>query len=402
MAGADGDILCGSVAIITAEDLISGAGWPAAVREILIIRLSSIGDVIHCTPVAGSLKAAWPHCRVTWLAGEVAADLVRYNPYVDETLVWSREGFERRLRSFELRAAAGMWRELRALLAARRYDAVLDVHGLFLTGMIASLTNGGRRIGMSDTRELNALFMDETAPPLGPHVIDRYLGVLRPLGIVPADRRMTLAVPAAARLAAAELLAALAMPAGKGLAVFAPGTTWPAKNWPATSFARTARLVSRDFAVVLCGSGAEAALGRTVVAAAGVPVANAIGRTGLLEMAALMTRADVVVAGDTGPLYMAAAVGTPTVGIFGPTDPTRLAPPGPGNAVLVARRPCSFCHRKACPAGAAACMADVTPEQVARQMYRVAGRRPAHAGERLPAVPGRGPGRFPGERRLAA
>lgn len=354
----------------------------------LIIRLSSLGDVIHCTPVAASLKAAWPGCRITWLVGEAAADLVRYNPHVDETLVWSRERFERQLRAFELRAAAGMWRELRATLAGRRFSAVLDVHGLFLTGLIARLADGDRRIGLSGTRELNALFMDETAPPFGPHVVDRYLGVLRPLGIRPAERRMTLVVPEPARAAAAALLAALAVPPGKPLAVFAPGTTWPAKNWPAVYFARAARLLSRDFAVLLCGSPAEAALGRTIEAAAGVPVANAIGQTGLLTMAGLMTRAAAVVAGDTGPLYMAAAVGTPTVGIFGPTDPARLAPPGPGNAVLVGRRPCSFCHRKTCPAGAAACLAAVTPEQVAGQVYRVAG-RPAEriAGGRLPGQP---------------
>jgi 3-deoxy-D-manno-octulosonic-acid transferase len=350
-------------------------------KEILIIRLSSIGDVIHCTPVAASLKAAWPDCRTTWLVGEVAADLVRYNPHVDETLVWSRERFERRLRSGDLRGALAMWRELRGVLAARRFYAVLDVHGLFLTGMIARLTDTGRRIGMSDARELNPLFMNETAPPLGRHVTERYLGVLRPLGIMPVDRRMTLAVPAAAERAADGLLAAAGRMSVRRLAVLAPGTTWPAKNWPALFYARTVRLLGRDFTAVLCGGAAEEPLGRTIEAAAGIPVINLIGRTGLLEMAALMRRAAVTVAGDTGPLYMAAAVGTPTVGIFGPTDPVRLAPPGEGNAVAVARQPCSFCHRMACPQGGGACMRAVTPEQVVRQVYRVAGRPPV---ERLP------------------
>jgi ADP-heptose:LPS heptosyltransferase len=114
-------------------------------------------------------------------------------------------------------------------------------------------------------------------------------------------------------------------------------------------------------------------------------------------MAALMTKADVVVAGDTGPLYMAAAVGTPTVGIFGPTDPARLAPRGTGNAALSAGLPCSFCRRKTCPAGTAECMAGVVPEQVARELYRVAARRPGRLpGERLPGLPGRSAGHFPG------
>ncbi len=344
--------------------------------EILIIRLSAIGDVIHCTPVASSLKAAWPDCRITWLVGEVAADLVRYNPHVDETIVWSRERFERHLRNIELRRAAAMWRDLRQILARRRYHVVLDVHGLFLTGMIARLAETDRRIGMSDTKELNALFMDETAPPLGRHITDRYLGVLRPLGIMPTERRMTLTVPEAAVLTADRLLGELALPSGKRLAVLAPGTTWPAKNWPGALYARMARLLAGDFAVVLCGGKAEAPLTREIAAAVGVPVADAAGRTGLLELAALMARAAVVVAGDTGPLYMAAAVGTPTVGIFGPTDPARLVPPGEKNTAVVSRQECSFCFKRVCPRGAAACMRAVTPEQVVRQVYGVTRRSP--------------------------
>lgn len=362
-------------------------------REILIIRLSAIGDVIHCTPVAASLKAAWPDCRITWLVGEVAADLVKYNPHVDETIVWSRERFERHLRNIELRRAAAMWRELRRTLAGRRFYVVLDVHGLFLTGMIARLAETERRIGMRGTKELNALFMDETAAPLGRHVTDRYLGVLRPLGIAPTQQRMTLTVPEEAARAADGLLGELALPRGKRLAVLAPGTTWPAKNWPTALYARTARLLAGDFAVMLCGGRAEAPLGREIAAAAGVPVADAVGRTGLLELAGVLAKAAVVVAGDTGPLYMAAAVGTPTVGIFGPTDPARLAPPGEKNAAVVSRQECSFCFKRACPKGAAACMSAVTPDQVVRQVYRVAGGLPARTlpgEERRPDVGGRG------------
>ncbi len=362
-------------------------------KELLIIRLSAIGDVIHCTPVASSLKAAWPGCRITWLAGEVAAELIRYNPYVDETLVWSRERFERCLRAFDFGGALALWRELRSTLTGRRFNAVLDVHGLFLTGMIARLAETERRIGLSGTREFNTLFMDETAPPVGPHITERYLGVLRPLGLMATDRRMTLAVPAAARLSAGELLAGMGiLRGGRDLAVLVPGTTWPAKNWPAASFARAARLLARDFAVVLCGGQAERPLGREIAAAAGVPVANAAGRTGLLELAAVLARAAVVVAGDTGPLYMAAAVGAPTVGIFGPTDPARLAPPGERHAVAVSRQACSFCHRTVCPTGESSCLAAVTPEQVVRLAYRVAARtapRPGHGEEWRPGAVGR-------------
>lgn len=344
-------------------------------REILIIRLSSIGDVMHCTPVARSLKAAWPDCRVTWLVGEVCADLLRYNPHVDEVLVWSRERFERLLRDRDFGEALRMWRRLRDSLSPRRYWAVLDVHGLFLTGVIARLAAADRRVGMSDARELNPLFMTETAKPLGEYVTDRYLGVLRPLGIARVDATTTLVVPGEAEQFAERFLG-IRTTGDRRFAVLVPGTTWPAKNWPAPFFAETARLLGGDFTVVLCGSRAEARVGEEIEAATGVRVVNAINRTRLLEMGGIMKKAAVVVAGDTGPLYMAAALGVPTVGIYGPTDPARLAPRGSRHAALWAGQPCSFCNRMRCPAGSGACLQAVTPYDVARAAYRVSSLAP--------------------------
>lgn len=341
-------------------------------REILIIRLSSIGDVLHCTPVAASLKAAWPDCRITWLVGEVCADLIKYNPHVDEVLVWPREHFDRHVRNREWQQALGSWRKLKKLLAAKSFYAVLDIHGLFLTGMIARQARTRRRIGMAGARECNPLFMTETAAPLGTHIIDRYLGVLTRLGIKPACRDMVLAVPQEARAFAARFLQTENVSPADKLAVLVPGTTWATKNWPPEHFAAVAATLSPDFKVLVCGGKSETALGQAIAANAKTPVINAIGRTSLLEMAALLEQADAVIAGDTGPLYMAAALDTPTVGIFGPTDPAVYMPSGCRHAAAVSRQDCSFCHKTKCPAGqAAVCIRRVTPGQVIRQLYQL-------------------------------
>ncbi|XEQ92362.1 Lipopolysaccharide heptosyltransferase 1 [Sporomusa carbonis] len=359
-------------------------------KEILIIRLSSVGDVMHCTPVAGSLKAAWPECKITWLVGEVCADLIKYNPNVDESIVWSRERFEKHLRACEFREALTMWRSLKEVLAARSFYAVLDIHGLFLTGMIARLARTCRRIGMSNARELNPLFMTETAKPAGQHIIDRYLSVLEPLGITPTQRKMTLVVPAEAQQFAGDFLRNKGVFPNERVAVLVPGTTWPAKNWPPEFFAATAKLLAKDFKIVLCGGRAEADLGRETQARAGVPVVNAIGRTGLLELAGIIEQASVVVAGDTGPLHMAAALGVPTVAIFGPTNPATYAPPGKQNSVLVNRFSCSFCHKYRCPTGKAECMSSVLPEQVVEQVYNVARQKYLKTYCLVHNLPGRG------------
>ncbi|SMC79153.1 glycosyltransferase family 9 protein [Sporomusa malonica] len=341
-------------------------------KEILIIRLSSIGDVIHCTPVAGALKAAWPDCRITWLVGEVCADLIKYNPSVDETMIWPRERFDKHLRAYEFKQALALWRSLQNDLAAREFYAALDIHGLFLTGMITRQVRTGQRIGMSEARELNPLFMSQTAKPLGPHITQRYLSVLKPLGITPADQHMTLVIPAEAEQFAENYIKAqgIITPPDK-IAVLVPGTTWPAKNWPPELFARTAELLAKDFKIILCGGKAELPMGCEIEAKAGVSVNNAIGQTSLLEMAGILSKAAVVVAGDTGPLYMAAALATPTVTLFGPTNPETYAPPGKQHAIVVTKRDCGFCHKTKCRYGTNECMNSIKPEAVVEQVYNL-------------------------------
>lgn len=354
-------------------------------KQILIIRLSSIGDVIHCTPVAASIKAAWPDAKVTWLVGEVSADVIRYNPYIDEIWIWSRERFETHLRHREWGKALAMWRSLGERLATRYFDAVLDIHGLLLTGLIARKTKSSRRIGLHGAKELNPLFMNQTAPPIGAKIFDRYLGVLRPLGITPSIRRMTLVVPDEAVRWADEYLKRSGLMHQPKLAILIVGTTWPTKNWSPGFFAMTARLLSRDYTVVLGGGKGEISRAARITAAAGVPVINAVGDTSLLEMAALISRSAVVVTGDTGPLYMAAALGIPTVALFGPTDPELLNPEGKQHAAIVRRQECSCCYKQQCPTGRSDCMANIHPAAVVRAAYTVARQRNEQpAGERQP------------------
>ncbi|SDE52414.1 glycosyltransferase family 9 protein [Sporomusa acidovorans] len=342
-------------------------------KEILIIRLSSIGDVIHCTPVAGALKKAWPDCKITWLVGEVCAELIKYNPHIDNIIMWSRERFEKHLQAFEFIKAYSMWHQLQVKLKEKVYDVVLDIQGLFITGMITRQVRAERRVGLSDARELNPLFMTETANPLGKHIIDRYLGVLTPLGITPQYRKMTLVIPETADQFARAYLESEQILSQDRFAVLVPGTTWTTKNWPPDFFAITAKLLAKDFKIVLCGGRNEVNLGREIIAKAGVSIVDAIGKTSLLQMAAVLARATVVVVGDTGPLYMAAAINTPAVAIFGPTNPETYTPPGKQYAALYSRQACSFCHKTKCPQGNYACMRAVTPAEVVDQAYRLSG-----------------------------
>lgn len=341
------------------------------VKKILIIRLSSIGDVIHCTPVAKALKVAWPDCHITWLIGEVSADLIKYNPYVDEYIIWSRERFEKYCRNYEVKKAWSMWRELMHRLSPLNFYAVLDIHGLFLTGLIASRIKTERRIGLKDAKELNFVFMGETVMPRGRHMTERYTSILQPLGIFVNSDDMTLVVPEAAQSFANNFLLQAKVVEGDKIAVFVPGTTWPTKNWPSEFFAETATLIKEDFKIVLCGGQSESQFGKEIESQSHCDIINSIGKTDVLTMAAILKRATVVVAGDTGPLHMAAALGVPTVAIFGPSDPERYKPLGDNTITLFNRQECSFCHKKKCPTGKNDCMKRVLPGQVAAAIYKL-------------------------------
>jgi lipopolysaccharide heptosyltransferase I len=341
-------------------------------QKILIIRLSSIGDILHCTPVVKSLKAAWPKCQITWLVGEASQELIKYNSYIDEIIVWSRESFEQQLRKLAVLKTYNLWRDLQQVLAPRNFDALLDIHGLFLTGMIASQVQAKRRIGMSEAGEFNSLFMTETAKPLGKHIVERYLGVLQPLGITSVEDRMTLVISDNSRRFAVKFFADAGVLPVDQVAVLVPGTTWPSKNWPTDFFAQVAAILAKKFRIVLCGGKGEIKLGQEIQAQAGVTVINAVDRTSVLEMAAIIEGAAVVVTGDTGPLHIAAALGVPTVALFGPTDPEIYAPLGPQHAILFNKLACSFCHKVICPLGHGRCMLSITPEAVVQKVYSVA------------------------------
>lgn len=337
-----------------------------AERRFLIIRLSSIGDVLHCTPVARSLRQAYPAAHITWAVGAVPADLLQTNPYLDAVYVWPREKWEACLRQGRLREAWQLWQQLKQDLKAYCFDVALDVHGLFLSGMVALASGAPRRIGLANTRELNSWFMTEVAPvqTKHQHAIMRYGSILRPLGIANAETEMTLTVDEDSRLWARRFLYSQGVHPDQRVIVLVPATTWPSKNWPVEYFAVVASYLGRRMPVILCGAPSDRPIADEVLRRSKAPLLDAVGKTSLLQLAALLAEAAVVVSGDTGPLHMAVAVGTPTVSVFGPSRPERFGPLGGPHTVLTATSICSGCFRQQCYRAETLCMRSVTPREV--------------------------------------
>jgi len=310
----------------------------AEAPRIALVKLSSLGDVIHALPVAATLRAARPDARLTWIVERREAALLRGHPALDEVTVADTRGWRRARRPAALRAALADAAALRRRLAAARFDVALDLQGLIKSGLLTAATRAPLRVGFAagwGREPLSALFTNRRVMPSAAarHVVEQYLALLAPLGIT--ERRLEFALPVApaAETAMDEWLAAVGLKPPCRLVVLNPGAGRPDKRWPVGHFADLARRLVQDadaHAVVTWGPGEEADA-RAIAAASPATLAPP---TDLQALPALLRRASVMVAADTGPLHMAAALGTRCVGLYGPTSAMRNGPYGVGHRAL--------------------------------------------------------------------
>ena len=333
-------------------------------KNILVVKLSAIGDVIHALPVSYAVKETYPDAHLTWVVEPTAYPMLEDNPYIDEIILFEKAKF---------RSIGGFLREIRPFrrrLRARRYDASLDLQGLFKSAAIVFNAGAKKRIGTANMREGAHLV---SRPVRGEHVeghiVERYLDVARALGCRVEEVRFPVAVSARNAAAADTLLTREGVPEGRRFVAFAIGANWPNKRWPAEHFAALAdRLYRVGFIPVLVGGGRlDETIAADIMAATEVPPVNLVGRTNLKQLARIYAHAALVLGGDTGPVHLAAGLGTPTVMLMGPTDANRNGPYGQQeNAIEVDRR-CRGCWKRVCPKGLD-CLAAILPDEVAAKM----------------------------------
>lgn len=336
-------------------------------RNILVVKLSAIGDVIHALPVSYAVKETFPQAHLTWVVEPAAYDILKGNPYIDDIILFEKQKF-RSMRGFC--AEIGPFRKR---LRARRYDASMDLQGLFKSAAIVWNAGARRRYGTCNMREFSHLV---SRPVCGAHaeghIVERYLDVARALGCRVERVVFPVAVTAREAAAADALLLREGVPAGARFAVLAVGANWPNKRWPPAHFAALSDwLYNRKIIPVLVGGGRlDEAIAHDIMAETAVPPVSLVGKTSLKQLAHIHRRAAAVVGGDTGPVHLAAGLGTPTIMLMGPTDANRNGPYGqPAHAIEV-DRPCRYCWKRACPKGLD-CLAVITPEMVAAQIKKI-------------------------------
>lgn len=328
-------------------------------RNILIVKLSAIGDVIHALPVATALKACYPHARITWVVEKPASDLLTNNPNIDEIIIFDKPQCK------TLGGLLGYAPGFISTLRKHKFDLALDLQGLFKSAFITYMSGAPKRLVYCNAREHSDKVSQKVCGPNSQgHIVERYLDVARELGCHIEQPEFTINITEKE----AALATAIAKQAGLDIAnpyvVLIPGTNWPNKCWPPGHFAQLAeKLFEQHIIPIFVGTNADKTAMDEIVGKCSIPPVDLTGKTSLKQLAHIIKNAKTVVAGDTGPMHLAAAVNTPVIALFGPTDPLRNGPYGAGNTVLIAEHECQGCWQRKCPQ-AIDCLADIEPEMV--------------------------------------
>ena len=334
-------------------------------RNVLLIKLSALGDVVHTFPVLNKLRRRYPTARLDWLVTPGIAELLRHNPAINNVIEFARDERSTPWQPAPYVSAA----RLMATLRATKYDLVLDLQGQLRSAFFAFTSGAPVRIGFEKPRAdvwqtLSRTIPDEArwhawrgaregsylaytdriaVPNLDAHPVERYLGVGAMLGLDDGAPDFSFPIPKEANARIDALLDYYDI-AKKRLVVMAPGTNWETKEWRRDGFAEVARhFLQKDFAVTLIGAERERAVCDAVATLAPGAV-NLTGETTLSELAALIGRAALCVSNDSGPMHLATALGRPVVSVFGPTDPVWAGPYRRDGTVVRAGLACSPCY----------------------------------------------------------
>jgi heptosyltransferase I len=303
--------------------------------KVAIVKLSSLGDVIHALPVARALRRARAGVQLTWIVEAREYALLKDHPDLDvvvpvDTRLWRKLIW----RPAGARQVIGKVGRLRRRIRSARFDVAIDLQGLLKSGLLTAYTGAPLRIGFTadHCRELNFLFTNRRVrpPASAVHVVDQYLALLAPLGIAPGPVEFHVPVPAAAERRMDEFLGEQGVKSRDLVVAINPGAARESKRWPVEHFRALADRLAQEpnVRILLLWGPDEVHMARQIRDGLSARAILA-PPTDLHELAGLLRRCALMVANDTGPLHLAAALGTPCVGLFGPTRAERNGPYGP-------------------------------------------------------------------------
>lgn len=315
--------------------------------KILVVKLSSFGDILHALPAAAALKQHF-NAEMHWTVHPAFASIVRCLACVDKVIEIAHP---RKPRQY--------FKDLRMLHKLDEYDLVVDFQGLMKSALVAKAARSKKRIGPSFAGEGSPLFYHALAGKKNKarHAVEECYDTLRYLNVpVPAEPMYPLTLPQ-------YDLPQVKEDAQVRIAI-APVSRWVTKNWPKENFVKLAEKMERELnaAIFVIGGPGEKDIGEEIVAATKNGV-NLCGVTSIAETMAALKQVNVLVSNDSGPMHMGVVTGIPVAVPFGPTLPLRTGPYGDGNIVIRANN-CTPCRKRVCPKGTIECMTAVSVDMM--------------------------------------
>ena len=330
-------------------------------RRILIVKPSSLGDIIHSLPVLWALRKTYPDAYIGWVVKDVWQDLLADNPLIDHLIILKKG----------LGGIISAIRETRSL----KFDTAIDLQGLFRSGIITFFSGAKTRTGFSNARELAPIFYNnKVIVPQGHiHAVDRYMMTVSnppllnfPLYIAIEDAEW-----------AKEFLMENNLYNKRPLIAINPSARWVKKRWPAASFSALINQLINELkaGIIIVGSKEDIPIAEEINSHVNERIAIATGKTSLKRLPALLANVNLLVTNDSGPMHIAAAIGTPVVALFGPTDHRLTGPYGSGHVVISKDMDCKPCLRRPCKHGKPLCMEMIAVEDVANAVKKILARQ---------------------------
>lgn len=321
-------------------------------KKILIIKPSSLGDIVHSLPFLNALKESFPHSEIHWIVAKGFEGLLENHPMVKKIWIINKDKWKD-LKKIEetLKEFLNLSKELKK----ESYDLVIDIQGLLRSGILTYLTLAPLRVGFKEAREGSTLFYThkiEGGKEI--HAVDRYMKIALAIGCENKDIKFPMPL-----IKESEKIKKIKEET-RDYAVIVPGARWITKRWSELNFGKLCSMINERSIIV--GSKADEEVAKKIESISNGKAISMAGKTDIKELLSVIRGARYVVSNDSGPMHIAAAFGIPVVALFGPTNPLRTGPYGERHIVLMSGLSCSPCYKRECKT--IQCMRDISVESV--------------------------------------
>lgn len=340
--------------------------------KILIIKISSLGDIIHAFPAVTLIVETVKDARIDWLVNATYVPLLKYHKDIESIISFPR----RELAS--LRTFPSACRKLFHEIRRERYDIVIDMQGLLKSVLCARCARSGKVVGFEKPREcLSTLFYDEVVSVSSKtHALERNIQLVSQIFNTPF-RVPNLVLPKLEEFdcKAGALLKQSGISEDDICIGIAPGARWKTKCWPPAFYAAILKMLAfsfPDLKFLLLGDIFDLNSSKAIIGKNASPaIIQLAGKSGMGELVELIRRCCCLICNDSGPMHIAAALKVPVFAMFGPTDPQKTGPFGEGHSVFQAELECIKCLRKYCPQNNYLCHESIDPALVVEKIAAI-------------------------------